>query len=81
MGLYKVKADANQPEMQYLTDKQVAVLRSTKEMIRQRLKVSLTNKEIKLLREIMGVTADTKLDRLAELFICQTLEKYSNGKR
>tara|TARA_B100001057_G_scaffold21924_1_gene20261 strand:- start:416 stop:661 length:246 start_codon:yes stop_codon:yes gene_type:complete len=80
MAIYRVKADANQPEMQRLSDKQVAALKSAKEMIQKKMEVTLSNKEIKLLRTIYGVDDSTELGRLAEMFIVETLNKYHNGK-
>ena len=72
MAIYRVKADANQPEMQRLSDKQVAALKSAKEMIQKKMEVTLSNKEIKLLRTIYGVDDSTELGRLAEMSVSYT---------
>jgi len=81
MALYKVKADANQPEMQKLNDKQQRMLKMAMEMQQNEVKVSLANRELKLMRAILGVDKNTKQSTITEMFIAKILKNYKYVKK
>ena len=81
MALYKVKADANQPEMQKLNDKQQRMLKMAMEMQQNKVEVSLANRELKLMRAILGVDKNTKQSTITEMFIAKILKNYKYVKR
>ena len=81
MGLYKVKADANQPEMQKLNDKQQRMLKMAMEMQQNKVEVSLANRELKLMRAILGVDKNTKQSTITEMFIAKILKNYKYVKK
>ena len=81
MALYKVKADANQPEMQKLNDKQQRMLKMAMEMQQNKVEVSLANRELKLMRAILGVDKNTKQSTITEMFIAKILKNYEYVKK
>ena len=81
MALYKVKADANQPEMQKLNDKQQRMLKMAMEMQQNKVEVSLANRELKLMRAILGVDKNTKQSTITEMFIAKILNNYKYVKK
>jgi len=81
MALYKVKADANQPEMQKLNDKQQRMLKMAMEMQQNKVEVSLANRELKLMRAILGVDKNTKQSTITEMFIAKILKNYKYVKK
>ena len=81
MALYKVKADANQPEMQKLNKKQQQVLKMAMEMQQNKVEVSLANRELKLMRAILGLDKNTKQSTITEMFIAKILKNYKYVKK
>ena len=81
MALYKVKADANQPEMQKLNDKQQKLLKMAMEMQQNKVEVSLANRELKLMRAILGLDKNTKQSTITEMFIAKILKNYKYVKK